>query len=397
LLDRLVGEQLDALAADIQAREGWKWAEGHAEYPHSHGYARAYPHPVERTEEQAGEIAALAEEYDALVSQWEAVEDLPPEVEARFKELDAALEAAGDDTAYDPDEVRRGGVFAVLGYDGQVRIERGLIRPEDALPEREPESAGCGDATDMAGGHREPGGADAQDEPEEPDGLTPLSERLVLDLTAHRTIGLRDALAAQPNTALAGVVHALALRTFYPAYDQPTCLEIKCVSAYLDGHAPGIADTPAGRRIAERHEAWAVRMPRQSADVWAFVASLPADALLELLAHCASLTINAVHNPLDRRPGAWAHADVLAQATGLDMTGTWAPTVAGYLGRVTKARIAEAVREAVSDEAAEQIGGARKPEMAEAAEQLLAGTGWLPALLRTLSPEPAASLAVAAE
>src|SRR5690606_2632714 len=87
-------------------------------------------------------------------------------------------------------------------------------------------------------------GSDATTRDEEPeeDGLAPLSERLVLDLTAHRTMGLRDALAADPTLALTALVHALALKTFYPPYDQPSCVEVKLVSAYLDGHAPGVGE-----------------------------------------------------------------------------------------------------------------------------------------------------------
>ncbi|WP_217696131.1 hypothetical protein [Insolitispirillum peregrinum] len=57
-----------------------------------------------------------------------------------------------------------------------------------------------------------------------------------------------------------------------------------------------------------------------------------------------------------------------------------------YLGRVTKAHILNAVREGVGDEAAERIAGLKKAEMAQAAEQLLAGTGWLPPVLRTARP-----------
>ena len=68
------------------------------------------------------------------------------------------------------------------------------------------------------------------------------------------------------------------------------------------------------------------------------------------------------------------------------MTGYWSPTVASYLGRVTKARIGEAVREAVSDEEAGRIGGLKKPDMASEAEALLAGKGWLPSLLRPPVP-----------
>jgi ParB family chromosome partitioning protein len=42
-----------------------------------------------------------------------------------------------------------------------------------------------------------------------------------------------------------------------------------------------------------------------------------------------------------------AQADRLARATGLDMVAAgWRPTVGNYLGRVTKPRILEAVREA---------------------------------------------------
>ena len=404
LLDRLAAERLEDIAREVRQREGWKWAEAHLDYPHSHGLGRIYAHAVERSPEQTAQIAALSEEYDALVSQWEAVEELPAEVDARFKEIDAALEAYGDSYAYDPDDLERGGVFVILGHDGQARIERGLIRSEDAKAEPEPEA--MEDGGEGAPTFEGPGEQQPEDEAEEPDGLTPLSERLVLDLTAHRTVGLRAALGADATTALIAVVHAMALRTFYPAYDQPTCLDLKCISAYLDAHASGLADTPAGRQIAERHEAWAARMPLQSGDAWAFVAGLNGGELLDLMAHCASLTISALHNPMDRRPGAWAHADVLAKAVGLDMTTTWTPTAASYLGRVTKARIREAVGEAASEEAAERISGLKKAEMAEAAEELLAGTGWLPTLLRTPgvvhpSSEPAidpeAALSIAAE
>jgi ParB family chromosome partitioning protein len=62
----------------------------------------------------------------------------------------------------------------------------------------------------------------------------------------------------------------------------------------------------------------------------------------------------------------------------------WAPSARSYFWRVTKARIGEAVREAVSEDAAQRIAGLKKPEMAQAAEELVAATGWLPPLLRTV-------------
>ena len=56
----------------------------------------------------------------------------------------------------------------------------------------------------------------------------------------------------------------------------------------------------------------------------------------------------------------------------------WKPTVDNFLGRVTKARILQAVAEAKGQRAADRIEHLKKGDMASEAETLLAGTGWLP-------------------
>jgi ParB family chromosome partitioning protein len=73
------------------------------------------------------------------------------------------------------------------------------------------------------------------------------------------------------------------------------------------------------------------------------------------------------------------------------MAAWWQPTAERYLGRVPKARILEAVREGVSEQEAANIAGLKKDAMILHAERLLAGTGWLPEVLRTAAPpSPAA-------
>jgi ParB family chromosome partitioning protein len=195
-------------------------------------------------------------------------------------------------------------------------------------------------------------------------------------------------LAEQPATALTAVVHVLAAAAFFYATGEGvSCLKIATRPASLAAHASGIDECPAMTAIAERHTAWERRMPEDVAGLWDFVAGLDQAEQAELLAHCASLTVNVMRLPKQRsEPAAAAHADVLAQTLALDMTATWTPTVASYFGRVSKERIIEAVREGVSPEAANNIAGMKKQAMAEAAEQRLAGTGWLPELLRTGSP-----------
>ena len=381
LLDRLAAEKLDAMAREVREAEGWKWAEAHIDYPRGLGLARVYPHTVERSEAEAAEMAALGEEYDALVSQYDGAEEWPAEIEARLSEIETALEAFGDGYAYDPDEIARGGVFVILAQDGGVRIERGLIRPEDApVIEPDPEAEGGGDRPEAAPE------VEATDEAEPEDTAAPLPDRLVLDLTAHRTMALRDALGGDATVALSAVVHVLALSAFYPGFDRPSCLGIKTAPVDLRGHAEGIEDSRAGRSIAARHEAWASRLPREAGDLWACVQGLGATELLDLLAYCASQTVNAVHVPWERKLGAWMHADQLAEAVGLDMKAYWTATEASYLGRVTKPRIGAAVSEAVSPDAADRIGGLKKPDMVAEAERLMAGTGWLPSLLRATAP-----------
>ncbi|WEK39827.1 MAG: hypothetical protein P0Y50_15025 [Candidatus Brevundimonas colombiensis] len=101
-----------------------------------------------------------------------------------------------------------------------------------------------------------------------------------------------------------------------------------------------------------------------------------------------------MRDPHDRRPGALTQAETLATAVGLNMAGTWSATAAGYFSRVSKARMLEAVTEAVGAEEAGRIAGMKKADMADAAERLLEGRGWLPPVLRTaLVKEPDAEAA----
>lgn len=388
LLDRLVMDKLEGIAAEVQAVEGWKWASVHIDFPHAHGMRRTYPHPVDLSEEDATAYGAAQEEYNRLSSEYEGYEELPDEADRRFAELEGEIERIDAKRhAYDADEIARGGAFVILNHDGTARIERGFIRAEDEAPEPEgTEDATVNEEGEIVGD--EGNGEDAEplpDDEETEDAGKPLSDLLIRDLTAHRTLGLRLALGEQPDMALVAIVHALAAQTFYRA-GEAFCLEIRLTSAYLASYADGIEDTPTAKALADRHAGWASDMPRDVADLWGFVAGLDQASLMALLAHCVSLTVNAVRVPWEQKPHARAMASRLASAVALDMTAHWTPTERTYLGRVTKAHILAAVREAVSDDAAERIAGLKKTEMAQAAEQLLAGTGWLPFVLRPARP-----------
>jgi ParB family chromosome partitioning protein len=286
-------------------------------------------------------------------------------------------------------------VFVSIDSDGDLRIERGYVRPEDEPPV-EPVEGGDGDAppvdepspaTERAVITVSTTSAEPPSEAEEDDTVRPLSERLITELTAHRTLALRDALANDQGVAFAAVLHALCLGAFY-RMSSGTCLEISTRSASFSTQAPGLADSASAKAVEARHQQWTKQLPQDDGDLWKTLVAFDRDSQAALFAHCASLTVNAVHEPWNRNPRRLAHADVLTRAVNLDMAAAgWSATVDNYLGRVPKARILEAVREAKGEASAQLIDHLKKPDMAKEAERLLAGTGWLPEPLRT-SEEP---------
>ncbi|WP_375459867.1 ParB/RepB/Spo0J family partition protein [uncultured Enterovirga sp.] len=392
LLDRLVAEKVET-QADVVRAEGWKWIEVAAEHPYGRTFAlrRLYPATEPMSETEQAEREALQTEYDDLEAEHAAAPELPEEVDARLGEIEAALARLDERPAlFEHNEIARAGAFVSLDVTGQLKVERGFVRPEDEKPV-EPE-ADIARADGEARGGDEPASdvpspatatshADF-DEEEDPSGR--VSDRLLTELTAARTLSLRAALANDPDAAFLAVLHALTLRTFCGSYSVDTCLDIEARSVPLGSHAPGLDDSPAGQALTKLHEDWSRQMPSQATGVWAFVLDLDRDSRAALFAFCVSRSVNAVALPYDRRPAAIGHADRVSEVVHLDMAAEgWAPTVENYLGRVTKALILAAVREAKGAEAAAFISHLKKAEMAREAEALLRGTGWLPLALRT--------------
>ncbi len=381
LLDMLVTEKLREIATRVLA-EGWKWAEASTDFPHDHGIRRHYPQGVALSDADKDRLDDATAEYDSLMQGYDAYEDMPEDVVAKVKALDAEIDAIEQKQyTYDPEVIARGGVFVCLGSNGAARIERGFVKTEDEpQPEPDNELAAEDEAESTEADEDQDDAEDSEDE--EADCGKPLSDTLVRDLTAHRTLGLRLALGEQPDIAMIALTHALVSDLFFLGQAR-SCLELRVTSEPLGSHAEGIGDTAAAEALDARHDAWGAQLPADADDLWTFITAMDSQSRSELLAHCVSLTVNAVKLPWERSMNRIAATGILAQAVDLDMTRHWTPTVRSYFGRVTKAQIGMAIGEAVSQDAAERIAPMKKIDMAGEAEQLVAGTGWLPALLRT--------------
>lgn len=391
LVDMMVAEKLREAAETIEA-EGWKWTEVAPDFAYGHVYGlhRLSGDPVPLNDEETATLAALRAEFDKFEADYAEAEELPDEVDQRLGEVETAIAEIEDrPIAYDADEIAIAGAFVSIAPSGDLRIERGFVRPED---ERrvEPEVISgdeIGDAPVSTGTGEVDPVEEADDapieEPEEDDGLKPIPDRLQTELTAHRTLALRHALGENPDVAFVAALHVLCLRAFYH-YGLDTCLELDLKSAGFSAQAPGLNDSASAQAITARHDAWRKALPKEPEQLWDTLQDFDGDGRQTLFAHCVSLSVNAVFEAYNRKPKAIAHADRLAQAVDLDMVAAgWAPTIDTFFGRVTKARILASAREARGEQAAQLIDHLKKVEMAEKAEGLLAGSGWLPEPLRT--------------
>ena len=292
LLDRLVAEKLEHEAAGVRAQQ-WKWVEVALDFPYGHtfGLRQISGEPVAMTDEEIATAKALRGEYDRLEQDHVEADELPEEVDQRLGEIETALANLDErPVKYDPDEIARAGVFISIDGSGELRVERGYIRPEDepAIPEAQPESDAESNSVQSASQDAAEGPDVSSPSPEEREedeeqGIKPIPDRLMTELTAYRTLALREALAQDPDVAFLAVLHALCLKLFY-RYTPESCLDLDVKSVVFGGQGPGLNDSAVAKAVDERHRRWSEHLPRESADLWDALCTFDPDSRNALFA-----------------------------------------------------------------------------------------------------------------
>jgi ParB family chromosome partitioning protein len=381
LLDRLVAAKLQSTAKQVAA-EGWLWVETAPEFDYQalSRFSRLYPEDVELSADEQAEYDALSEQYDALVDSDEDTD------EASLAEIEQRMDAITAKTQTWPTTTLSvAGAIVTISYDGKIRIERGLVRKED-LPKLRDAKASVDEA------------AAADDDTSSDPGL---SAKLVEDLTAQKTAAIAACLIDNPDVALAAVVHKLVLDAFHLGYASESCLKLSLSSPALTG-ALNKPEACSGLLAIEKSQENAGEyVPGSPSQLWIWCLERSREELLQLLALVAAKSVDAIQHKADRpNSGRLKHAESLAVALGLDMTDWFKPTAESYFARVSRTQILEAIDEA-KGEHAPSLEKLKKAELAARAEQLLAGTGWLPEPLRIASSDASSnddhSIALAAE
>lgn len=382
LLQTLAVEKLRGHATAVK-EEGWSWVECLLDADPSAWRGHGRERPCERapTLEEAEAIAQLEAKQRAHAEAYDRHEDESDpdaeDFEAIGQQLCDALDAAEEQlmTAraallqWTPEQLARAGAIVRLDPCGEVVIDRGLVRPGDRKatadqPAREDESL--------------PGDDSSTARPA-------FSEKLMRDLTAHRTAALQAALVQNPHVALVALVHRMA-ETVFSLYGSGDAVVKVTVRTTGDGalaeEASGYGSSPAAAILGGAETEWGDRLPGSPAALFQWLLAQPQATLLELLAYCTARSVNAVK----ARARTFDHSDALAQALGLDMADWWVPTAANYLGRVSKSKAVEAVKEATGIDATKDVGGMKKAEAIAYCASKLEGTRWLPSPLRALLP-----------
>jgi ParB family chromosome partitioning protein len=384
LLRRLASEKLEADAQAVRA-EGWAWVEVRIEVDSAavRAFSRCEPGVRAPSTEEKKALAELDRRSKELDTEQQALDnddtwtpsdgeriDLEEQdIDARRKAIQVARQVwRGEDKA-------RAGVIVTVGRDGSTETIRGLIRPEDRQATKAEARSRTARKQAAESGRHEAATTDSAEL------RAPFSETLLRRLAAHRTAALQAVLARDPHAPLVALTHALALQVFERfGLEARSALQI---TARPPRHEllRAADDLPAGRAWADleaRRAVWLARLPESESEWLDRLAALPQPELLELLGLCsASLALVPT--------GLATAASGLERLAGLDMRQWWEPTPEAFLNHVSKAQIAQALKEGGAESEASATTGMKKGELASLAATKLAGKGWLPEPLKAIA------------
>ena len=382
LLERLVREKLEALAEPVRA-EGWAWVEAvpHLSPAERQAFQNAPRQRREPTAKEARRIAVLQGRLDrtdaALEDAYDADdEDKAEALHQRREALAAELEAVQSQLSCHAPEVRAmAGVIVTLGRDGSPLMHRGLLREAEAKALRTLDAARQRAANCQTPGD-EGSDSDRSTTGDAPHGAEHLSDRLAQRLSAHRTAALQIEMARQPQVALAALVHALVQQALQGGYRNALPLGVRLsLRDRLEDLAPDWPESPAALALRELRQTWADKLPQEPGELFTVLLDKSQEELIQLLALCTAPAVDVVTpRATASQPGA-----ELAQALGLDMAAWWKPTADSYFQHVSKAAILDAVAQLAPNEVP-RLSKLKKTEIAQEAERLAEGSGWMPAV-----------------
>lgn len=375
LLHRLATDKLIAASQAVSV-EGWSWTEVRAKRDYSEmmrfGRLQSFTRDL-TVQEQAvfDALVAKRDEASAKLDACYASDDEAEEGERLEEEANATSEAvdayAERFEAFNPEDMKQAGAFIVVGNDGELMVERGLVRPDDTAKLTGNEESS--DATFGVGASRA-----LKEKPLH-------GEKLCRRLTAHRTAAVQIELSRHPTIALAAMMNRLIPVVFREHYlcsyaEHEVKIDAHTSRDKLLSEADDMESSVAWQELEAERAKWIAMLPKNVNAVLPWLLEQEAELTANLFAFCVAATVDGI-SAADR-----AHPiNALVDLMQVDMPYYWTPTRESYFDHISKARIVDVVLEAVSPEAAADLQSMKKGDAATAAELRLKEKGWLPEVL----------------
>lgn len=387
LLDKLAIEKMQRskLYKSLQS-EGWGWVDCAVSFDEEtrKSFGRLARVKRQPTADEAATLAALEQQYsdaEQRISEYENddSEDDSDDPDALYESRDAIEQQISNlrDTLYDypADLTPHAGVLLHLDYQGNLAATRGLVRPDD----QEVIQA----LTKKLGAEQDEGASPVLDMPTKK--TRPVhSEALVRQLTANKTAIVRAVLCNKPNVALALLAAEFGEQVIGRGYRQSGALKVSMTDATytVDQAADDFIGSKAEQEIKQHWQRWTDLMPKDqdghALPLLPWLLEQDQQTVVDFLGYCIAASLDGIEF---QEPRSQTALDRIAALIDVNPADWWEPTVASYLGRVSKDQIAAVVEQVVGQEAAAPLVKMKKGEAAAQAEKILAGSRWLPAVL----------------
>ena len=385
LLQKLAMEKLGETVKELETRWRWATAAPEADWTSMARYGRIQPERAEPTGEETAELERLRIREDELANldEDEWTEELGEEacaIETRTGEISAAIEAR---TTYRAEDYAIAGCIATIGWNGELQVIGGLVRPEDM-----PTPADSGDS---AGGDAGDGdGATGFVRFQGPSISAPIASPPDPEAEARKQAGVGIGLSDDLRSIRTALVKAHLRNDFEAAFDLMLFQLGRAVFIRGDqAHALDIA-------ITETRDRPTMRMNDQDFGAWspgeamlADRSSLPLDwltieddgesfAALRALPEADKQTLFAasvartVKGQLAFEPQARPELEATVARLDIDFAGQVRPTEDMLWSRINKGRILDIARETLGPAWASARAKSKKPDLARAMEEAFA-------------------------
>lgn len=385
LLDRLVMEKLQRQANKLKKSEGLAFVDvftGNSHFSPGVGdysaYAKASTYRLEPTAEQAAAIKELEQKIEELCKQQDAAQDA--ENDELFDSLCEQEREVQDqlDPIYDslrlehhPDEVEHiGAIICLHSYSTKPAVYRNIIYRQHRA-----KSQGNNGSADFnsSGGDEQP--------------KTKYSEKLLRDMSAHKTAILRSAIVGLGGSALITLIYDMLVDQYgdqLGVYNRCLTMSKDWKHSYVqvESSASKLFDEKE-RQLIEPISAMMKGLDDDADDhqaLYDYIAGMNLGSQLELLSLLVANRVDLVSGNINA-PG---HSEILVSRYLSDeqIAKHWRPYRDTFLGSVSKPVIMDALAEACGQDEADKLATMKKGEAIDHAEPLLVESNWLPAPMR---------------